>query len=204
MDVSRAERSDDQKIRQYECPSADPCPPEPAAQLRDEKADSPLLGKKAKKSVEMCDVGHTWKKIYLDLTGILRLPGGCIARIVPFERFGRRQNLRTRCYPLRAGLMEPQTTSPLPPTEEQARKVAAAAADDSERVRACLVGPSWAVVAWTPPSRSLLGQIPALDGDPRNFEPPSSELSVIREPCGRILSFSAGFSAVRAPNLKPS
>lgn len=62
MDVSRAERSDDQKIRQYECPSADPCPPEPAAQLRDEKAVSPLLGKKAKKSVEMCDVGHTWKK----------------------------------------------------------------------------------------------------------------------------------------------
>ena len=30
---------------------------------------------------------------------------------------------------------------------------------------------SWAV-AWTAPSRSLLGQIPALDGDPRNFEPP--------------------------------
>ena len=122
MDVSRAERSDDQKIRQYECPSADPCPPEPAAQLRDEKADSPLLGKKAKKSVEMCDVGHTWKKIYLDLTGILRLPDGCIARIVPFERFGRRQKSEdARCYPLRAGLMEPQTTSPLPPTEEQAR-----------------------------------------------------------------------------------
>ena len=95
MNVSRAERSDDQKIRQYDA-FRRPSPPEPAAQLRDEKANSPLLGKKAKKSVEMCDVGHTWKKIYLDLTDILRLPGGSVARIVPFERFGRRQNLRTR------------------------------------------------------------------------------------------------------------
>ena len=62
MDVSRAERSDDQKLRQYDRPSAGPGPPEPAAQLRDEKADSLLLGKRAKKSVEMCVVGHTWKK----------------------------------------------------------------------------------------------------------------------------------------------
>ena len=32
--------------------------------------------------------------------------------------------------------------------------------------------PRRTTVAWTAPSRSLLGQIPALDGDPRNFEPP--------------------------------
>ena len=121
MDVSRAERGDDQKIRQYECPSADPCPPEPAAQLRDEMADSPLLGKKAKKSVEMCDVGHTWKKIYLDLTGILRLPDGCIARIVYFERFGRQQNLRTRSVTRCKPALWSRKRPPLPPTEEQAR-----------------------------------------------------------------------------------
>jgi hypothetical protein len=60
-------------------------PPEPAAQLRDEKADSPLLGKKAKKSVEMCDIGHTWKKIDADLTDIPRIPGGCKAKIVPLS-----------------------------------------------------------------------------------------------------------------------
>jgi hypothetical protein len=48
MDVSRAERSDDQKLRQYDRPSAGPGPSEPAAQLRDEKADSLLLGKKNK------------------------------------------------------------------------------------------------------------------------------------------------------------
>jgi hypothetical protein len=46
MDVSRVERSDDQKIRQYECPSAGPCPPEPAAQLTDERSVHPCLAKK--------------------------------------------------------------------------------------------------------------------------------------------------------------
>src|SRR5215472_15986873 len=62
MDVSRGERSDDQKPRQYERHSAGPCPQNPP-QPRDEKAISPLLGKKAKKSGAMCDIGHTRKNL---------------------------------------------------------------------------------------------------------------------------------------------
>jgi hypothetical protein len=49
-------------------------PPEPAAQPRDEKTISPLLGKKAKRSVEMCDIGHTREKIYLAFADIPRIP----------------------------------------------------------------------------------------------------------------------------------
>ena len=48
-----------------------------------------------------------------------------MAKDCPLERFVRRQNLRTRgvtrCEPALSGLMEPQTTSALPPIEEQAR-----------------------------------------------------------------------------------
>jgi hypothetical protein len=43
--LSRVERSDDRKIRQYERPSADPYPPEPATQLTDERSFHPCLAK---------------------------------------------------------------------------------------------------------------------------------------------------------------
>lgn len=121
MDVSRAERSDDEKIRQYEYPSADPCPLNPPRTYEIKKPASPLPGKKAKKSIEMCDLSHTGKKIYLDLTGILHLPGGCMGQNCPFERLGdgkiRERAVFTRCEPL----LEARETSSLPPTEEQAR-----------------------------------------------------------------------------------
>ena len=45
MDVSHGERSNDQKIRECECPFAGPCPPEPAAQLTDERSVHPCLAK---------------------------------------------------------------------------------------------------------------------------------------------------------------